>query len=66
MMSGINPLPEPMWTQIYVAISVFANYISTSAFANGSYLMANVKAIFLYKNVLNTSQNAIIGRCWST
>ena len=38
------------------------NYIGTPAFADDSYLMTNVKAKFMYKNVPNTSQNAVIGR----
>ena len=37
------------------------NYTGTSAFADVSYIMADVDAIFLYKNVLNISQNAVIG-----
>ena len=36
------------------------NYIGTSAFADISYLMADVEAKFLYKNVLNTSQNVLL------
>ena len=28
------------------------------------YSMAMLRQTFLYKNVLNTSQNAVIGRCW--
>ena len=33
--------------------------------ADVSYLMADVEAnYFLYKNVLNISQNAVIGWCW--
>ena len=40
------------------------NYTCASAFADVSYLMAKVEGKILYKNVLNTSQNAIIGWCW--
>ena len=41
------------------------NYIGTLALADVSYSVANVEAIFVYKNVLNTGQNAVavIGRC---
>ena len=39
------------------------NYADTSTFADVSYLRADVETIYLYKNVLNTSRNAVIGRC---
>ena len=40
------------------------NDTGTSAVADVSYLMADVEADFLYKSVLNTTQNAVIGQCW--
>ena len=39
------------------------NYTGTSAYADVCCLMAYVAAKFFVQNVLNTSQNADIGRC---
>ena len=44
-------------------IQCLRNCIGTSAFADVSYLMADAGAMLVDKNVLNTSQNAAIGRC---
>ena len=43
------------------SVNCLWNYIGTSASADVDYLMAAVEAIFLYKNVINTSQNFVIG-----
>ena len=40
------------------------NYIGTSAFVDVSYLMSHVETIFLYKNEMNTFNDAVIGWCW--